>query len=146
MLNPRTSPFEWDPFAALRSLQEDVNRSLDGGVVRQAVQAFPPVNVWVGDNSVVVTAELPGLARDDIELTVEDDALTIKGERKPATDDAGVTWHRRERGYGAFSRTIGLPFRVDPERVQARFANGLLEVEMQRPEADLPRKIQIKSK
>jgi HSP20 family protein len=58
-------------------------------------------------------------------------------------EDESSTWHRRERAYGSFARTVQLPFRVDPQQVEARFANGILEVELHRPEADRPKKIQI---
>lgn len=136
----------WDPLAEMRRLQADMNRTFDRTSRDPATRVYPPVNLWLGDDSVVVTAELPGLTPDEVELTVRDDTLTIDGERPPteATEQAG--WHRRERPYGAFSRTVGLPFRVDAGRVRARFENGLLEVEMQRPEADRPRKIAINDK
>ncbi len=144
LLTQSGAPLGWDPFADFRRLQADMNRLFDGTGRYLTTRAFPAANLWLGENSVVVTAELPGLSRDDIELTVRKDTLTIKGERAPAGDDKVLAWHRRERPAGSFSRTVALPFRVDPEKVEARFANGVLEVEMQRPEADRPRRIQIK--
>lgn len=140
-----TGPFNWDPFAEMRQLQADMNRAFNDAGAPDRAGAYPPVNVWAGQNSVAVATELPGLTREDIELTIQEDTLTVEGERKPPTGE-GMAWHRRERGYGRFSRTIKLPFRIDPEQVQARFVNGLLEVEMQRPKADLPRKIEIGAK
>ena len=131
----------FDPFLEMRRMQQEMNQRL-GGLSTNAAQEFPPVNLWLGENSVAVTAELPGIAPDDVDLTVRENTLTLKGERK--SQDETSVWHRRERPSGRFSRTIQLPFRVDPEQVEARFANGLLEVEMHRPEADRPRKIQIK--
>ena len=104
--------------------------------------AGPPVNLWIGDASVVVTAELPGFAENDIDLSVREDSLTIRGKREPSGGE-NAAWHRRERVYGSFSRTVELPFRIDPDQVQARFGNGLLEVELQRPEADRPKRIRI---
>jgi HSP20 family protein len=74
---------------------------------------------------------------------VRQDTLTLQGKREPKVEDENAMWHRRERAYGTFSRTVQLPFHVDPDQVQARFANGVLEIELQRPEADRPRKIQI---
>ncbi|KZD07336.1 Hsp20/alpha crystallin family protein [Oceanibaculum pacificum] len=133
----------WDPFAEMRQLQADMNRLFDNAGVFPAAQAYPPVNLWIGDSSVVVTAELPGLSAEDVELTIREDTLTISGERRQAEEAEHAGWHRRERPHGVFSRTIGLPFRVDPDQVQAKFDNGVLEVEMQRPEADRPRKIAI---
>lgn len=132
----------WDPFAEMRRLQADMNRLFDGTTVTPQ-RVYPPVNLWLGDNSVVVTAELPGLSRDDIQLTVQDDTLTIEGERRPAGNDNQLAWHRRERATGRFARTVQLPFRVDADRVKAHFTHGVLEVEMQRPEEDRPRKIAV---
>jgi HSP20 family protein len=132
----------WDPFADLRQLQAQMNRLFEAPGIATA-RGYPPVNLWLGDNSVVVTAELPGLSADDVELTVRQDTLVIRGQRPEDADAEGADWHRRERPRGAFSRVIGLPFRVDPDRIQARFQNGVLEVEMQRPEADRPRRIAI---
>src|SRR3546814_19417779 len=97
----------------------------------------------MGDSSVVGTAELPGLSAEDVELTIREDTLTMRGERHQVEEAEHAGWHRRERPYGTFSRTIGLPFRVDPDQVQAKFENGVIEVEMQRPEADRPRNIAI---
>ena len=133
----------WNPFAEMRQLQANMNRLFDNAGAFPAAQAYPPVNFWIGDNSVVVTAELPGLSAKDVDLTIREDTLTISGERRQAEGAEHAGWHRRERLHGIFSRAIGLPFRVDPDQVQAKFDNGVLEVEMQRPKADRPRKIAI---
>lgn len=143
MLLTQTGQFGWDPFSEMRRLQGDMNRLFEGYRGPAAAQTYPPINLWVGDDSVVVTTELPGLGRDDIDLTVREDMLTIQGERKLATNDNQVAWHRRKRAHGTFGRTVELPFRIDPERVEARFQDGQLEIEMHRPEADLPHKIEI---
>lgn len=141
---PTSTPLgAWSPFAEMRRLQSEMNRLFDGAGAQQAIRAFPPVNLWLGDNSVVVTAELPGLTHEDVELTVQENTLAIRGERKAASEDGGIAWHRRERASGRFGRTVQLPFRVDPDKVEARFANGVLAVEMQRPAEDRPRKIAI---
>jgi HSP20 family protein len=133
----------FDPFLEMRRMQQEVNQRL-AGLTASAAQEFPPVNLWVGEDSVALTAELPGIAPDEVELTVRDNTLTLKGECESRADDEKSVWHRRERPYGSFSRTVQLPFRVDPEQVEARFGDGVLEVELQRPEADRPKKIQIK--
>jgi HSP20 family protein len=132
-----------DPFLELRRIQHEMNQRL-AGVTDSVAQEFPPINLWVGENSVAVTAELPGIAPDDLDLTVRENTLTLNGRREPWTEEENAVWHRRERAVGSFSRIVQLPFRVDPELVDARFANGLLEVELHRPEADRPKKIQIK--
>jgi HSP20 family protein len=133
----------FDPFLEMRRMQQEMNQRL-AGLTADAAQEFPPINFWVGEDSVAVTAELPGISPDEVELTVRENTLTVTGERQPQVEDEKSAWHRRERAYGSFSRTVQLPFRVDPQQVEAHFANGLLEVELHRPEADRPKKIQIK--
>ena len=143
-LDPFGSRFGFDPLTEMRRMQDEMNR-LFAGVSTPVAREFPPVNLWIGENSVAVTAELPGVGSDDIDVTVRDDTLTLQGKVEPKVDEEKVSWQRRERTYGTFSRTVQLPFRVDPDRVQARFNNGVLEIELQRPEADRPKKIQIRA-
>jgi HSP20 family protein len=133
-----------DPFLELRRMQSEMNRVFSG-FSSAAAREFPPVNIWLGENSVVVTAELPGMKRDDVHISLQDEVLTLEGKREPRIQQQNVKWHRRERAYGTFARTIQLPFRVDPEKVQARYSNGVLEIELERLEADRPKKIQIRA-
>ena len=135
-----TDPF--DPFAAIRRLRTDADRGLPG---LGRTGAFPAVNLWQGADSIAVTAEIPGIAPADIDITVHDDRVVISGERKPPETAEDGVWLRRERAYGKFSRAIRLPYRVDPDRVEARFHDGVLKIELQRPEADKPRRIRIAS-
>ncbi|SNT72222.1 HSP20 family protein [Amphiplicatus metriothermophilus] len=146
---PDWGGFGWDPFAEFRRLQNEVNRLFEdlsgfdapGEVARAGV--YPPVNLYVNDEGLLLTAELPGFDDDSIELTVREDTLTLSGEIAPANDDGRVGWRRRERGRGRFTRTVELPFRIDPDGVDARFHDGVLEIEMRRPEQDKPRRIAI---
>lgn len=133
-----------DPFLDLRRMQSEMNR-LFSGFSAVAAREFPPINIWLGENSVVVTAELPGVTREDVNISLQDEVLTLEGARQPQLREQDVKWHRRERAYGSFARTVQLPFRVDPEKVQARYANGILEIELERLEADRPKKIQIRA-
>ncbi len=134
----------WDPLADFRRLQNDMNRALAGYEARRPANGeFPRLNLWVSEQSAVVTAELPGVTSEDIEITVHNEILTIQGKVDPPAEGEKVAWHRRERSYGSFARSIELPFRVDPENVQARFRHGVLEVELNRPAADKPRKVAI---
>jgi len=133
----------FDPFGELRRMQGDMNR-LFSGFSAAAARDFPPINIWLGDNSVVVTAELPGVTRDDVSISLQGEVLTLEGARQPPAQQ-DVKWHRRERAYGTFARTVQLPFRVDPDKVQARYQNGILEIEVERLEADRPKKIQIRA-
>ena len=133
-----------DPFADMRRMQRDMNRMFDGlGTAPRGGQ--PAINFWAGQDSIVLTAELPGLSQEDIELTVKDGIVTLSGQYPEPQTGEDATWHRRERPQGRFSRSIELPFRIVPDRVEARFAHGVLTVEMQRPEEDKPKRIEIKS-
>ncbi len=134
----------FDPFAELRRMQSEMNRVFSG-FSTTAARDFPPINIWLGENSVVVTAELPGITREDVNLGLQEDVLTLAGKREPKPQEQNLSWQRRERAYGSFSRAVQLPFRVDPEKVQARFNDGILEVELQRLEADRPKKIEIRA-
>ena len=124
-------------------MQSEMNR-LFGGFTAATARDFPPINIWLGQNSVVVTAELPGVTAADVNLSLQEDVLTLDGQREPKTQQENVNWQRRERAYGTFSRAVQLPFRVDPDKVQARFDNGILEVELERLEADRSKKIEIR--
>ena len=140
MLSTYNGRFGWDPFADLRRMQTDMNRLFDGYATTSGA-GFPAVNVYAKDDALLVTAELPGLTDGAIDITVRDDTLTLEGELTVENDNAG--WHRRERGRGRFTRGVELPFRVDPDHVKASFEDGVLEIEMQRPEADKPQRIAI---
>lgn len=131
-----------EPLAALRRIQDEINRAFSEQRVPASAE-FPPINVWRGQDSVIVTAEVPGVRLEDMELTVHQNTLTIKGTRTAEASEPDVGFHRRERAYGAFSRTIALPFNVDPEQVRASCENGILSVNLPRPEAEKPKKIKI---
>ena len=146
MLRTTYSPWSFnDPFADMRRLQGAMNRLFDGGRSVERSGFYPSVNFWAGQDSVVMSAELPGLTEQDIELSVKDTMISIRGTYpEPETGDE-VNWRRRERPAGSFLRSIELPFRIEPDQINARFENGVLTVEMQRPEDDKPKKIQIKA-
>lgn len=132
-----------DPFADMWRLQREMNRLFSTFEGRPATAGnAPPVNLWVGENSVVVTAQLPGVGPDDVDLSVRGDSLAIRCKRLPQAEGQRA-WHRRERAHGEFARLVDLPFRVDAGNVQARLTDGVLEVELQRPETDRPRRIQV---
>ncbi|MBK8907586.1 MAG: Hsp20/alpha crystallin family protein [Rhodospirillales bacterium] len=135
----------WDaPHAPLRRLQEEINRAFGDFRVPQATE-FPPMNLWRGPDGIVATVEVPGIQLEDLEITVHQNTLTIKGRRERPTAESEVAYHRQEREFGPFARTVSLPFNVDPDRVTARAQNGILTIELPRPEADKPKRIQIKA-
>ena len=135
-----------DPFRELRRLQDEMDRLAGAFPPARgptlAAAGFPAVNLHAGRDGVAVVAELPGVEPGDLEVQAHGDTLTIAGTRRPAAERAEA-YHRRERRAGAFTRTIQLPFRVDPERVEARLEDGVLRLSLQRPEEDRPRRIAI---
>ena len=105
---------------------------------------FPPVQIWGDEHGLILIAELPGVLPADLDVTVHQNTLTIRGTRK-APEEEVTRWLRRERAYGDFQRTIALPFPVDGSKVKASFESGVLTLEMPRPESDRPRRIAISS-
>jgi HSP20 family protein len=131
--------------ATLRRIQDEVNRAFGDQRWTPAAE-FPAVNIWRGPDGVIITAEIPGVKLDAVDLTVHQNTLTLKGSRSPEAPGGETSWHRRERTYGPFSRVIELPYAVDPDQVKASVHNGVLSVELPRPESDKPRKINITAK
>src|SRR5260370_38524290 len=112
-------------------MQTEMSRLFSGFSVTTA-RDVPPINIWLGENSVLVTAELPGVTHDDVTISLQEDVLTLEGKREPKVQENNISWQRRERAYGAFSRAVQLPFRVDADPDQAHFSNRILRIEMQR--------------
>jgi HSP20 family protein len=106
---------------------------------------YPAINIWADEESAIVTAEIPGLSKDNLDINVTGDTLTVAGVRKPDELPEGAKYHRQERQYGEFSRSIRLPYTVDVNKVKATFKNGILEVLLPRIEAEKPKKISVKT-
>ena len=138
-------PRAWSPFDELRSLQREMNRLFDGYESGIAMSRFPALNVWGNEENVVVTAELPGLEPDDLDIQVVNNQLTIKGERKGDKPAEDAVCHRAERDTGKFTRTVRLPYAVENDKVTAKYENGVLTVVMPRHEATKPKRIEIKA-
>jgi HSP20 family protein len=103
----------------------------------------PRVDILENETSYQVTAELPGVKKDDVEITVENNLLTLKGERKFEKDVNKEQYHRIERAYGTFARSFTLPNRVSQDQVQAKFDNGLLMITIPKAAEARPKKIEI---
>ncbi len=127
-----------NPYREMRRLQEEMERRSRSAMFPQG---FPAINVYAHHDGIVITAELPGVREDDLEITVHRDTVTLRGERQDETKAAG--YHRRERRSGTFGRTFSLPFQVDPEKVEAKLRNGILTVMLYRPEQDKPKRIRL---
>jgi HSP20 family protein len=135
----------WGPFEELQSLQREMNRLFDGYSGGSSMSRFPALNVWGDEENVIVTAELPGMAADDIDIHVVNNQLTIKGERKAEEPAEDAVCHRCERGNGAFVRTVRLPYAVEGDKVSAKYDKGVLTVTLPRSEAAKPKRIEIQT-
>jgi HSP20 family protein len=131
-----------DPFLAMR---REMNRLFDdvfggfglpsafGPALRQ-MPAAPKIDVSETDNEIQITAEMPGIDQNDVEVLLEDDRLIIRGEKKEEREDKDRNYHVRERVQGAFSRTLPLPFAPDPNQVKAEFRNGVMTITIPKPQ------------
>ena len=136
----------WDPWREIAHLQREVSRMFNGNRPGFSVTSreYPPVNVYTGENSLVLTMEAPGLDADKLDITVTTDTVTIKAERPSDEPQAGGNFHRRERPVGQFVRSLQLPCAVDPSRTEANYDKGTIVVKLARPEEAKPKKVTIK--
>jgi HSP20 family protein len=141
----------WEPAAELNTIQTEMNRLFNslfdtparaatGDVTRRWIPAMDLVET--GDHY-VLRADLPGLSEKDVNIELESNVLTISGERKAERAEEKGGYHRVERAYGSFSRSLTLPDGVNPEAVEAEFDRGVLEVKIPKPEQIKPRKVTI---
>jgi HSP20 family protein len=132
-------------FYGLGQLREELDRhfsTLVENLPSVNSRTFPAINVWEENDNLHAEAEVPGMAVEDLSISVVGRELTISGERKDRGKE-GTTYHRRERGTGEFTRVIRLPFDVDSSRVDANLRDGVLQITLPKSEAAKPRKIQV---
>lgn len=145
----------WDPARELDALQGDMNRLFDsffgaragagGSSTGVARRWIPPMDLLETEDSLVLRADLPGVEQDDISIEVKDGVLSISGERRAQHEEKREGYHRVERAFGRFSRSLELPKGVEADNVSATFERGVLEVRMPKPEERRPTKIEIQS-
>lgn len=140
----------WDPWKDLIALQERMNRLLEESFGRLRKEEglvsgawTPAVDIYETENSLVVTAEIPGVSEKDIDVRIENNQLIIKGERKFEKETKEENYHRIERIYGNFYRSFSLPSAVDHEKVKAEYKNGVLKVVLGKKEEVKPKQIKI---
>lgn len=142
----------FDPFRELATMQERINRVFGDFYSRRPEDDVmlrgdwvPPVDIFENAaGEIVITAELPGLKKEDIDLRVENNTLTIRGERKRSAEVQEERFHRVERIYGAFSRSFSLPATIDAAKVGAEYRDGILTVTLPVREEAKPRQIHVK--
>jgi len=147
MLRRRFGSFG-SPSQEMERLRREMNYLFDRsfeGLRERTAPDYPSLNVWTNEDGAVVTAELPGFAPEDIDISVEGSTLTLRGSRQPEALEEGGTYHRRERRHGRFSRSFQLPFQIDPKKVEAIAEKGVLHISLPRAEEEKPRRIAVKS-
>jgi HSP20 family protein len=138
----------WDPIRELDSLQGDMNRLFDRFFESRAANGtarrwIPAMDLVETDDHLVLRGDLPGMSEDDIEIEIKDNVLTVSGERKAESEEKGEGYHRVERAFGSFSRSLTLPQGVDVDQVDAEFDKGVLEVKIPKPAEAKPTRVQI---
>lgn len=148
----RDTLVRWDPFRDLVGIQDELNRlfgrTFTGGESMRpsATGAWmPAMDVFEGDDAIVAKLELPGIEPNDVEVAVGDATLTVSGKREFASETNEENYHRVERRYGSFARSITLPQTADVEKVGASFDRGILTIEVPKVERAKPKKIEIKA-
>jgi HSP20 family protein len=136
----------WDPGREVDTLQSEVNRIFDtffGGSDTRARRWVPAMDLVETEDHLVLRADLPGLEKDDVNVEVKDGVLTISGERRAEHEEKSEGFHRVERAFGSFSRSLSLPDGIDAEKVAADFDKGVLEVRIPKPEERKPHRVSI---
>jgi HSP20 family protein len=145
------SIMRWRPTRDLLSMREEMNRLFDNFFTgwperRKGLlegEWAPSIDVAETDEEIVVTAELPGIKQDDVDITIADDVLTLKGEKKEEKEVKKKDYHRIERSYGSFQRSISLPTGVKAGEAKAKYKDGVLQVTIPKAEETKPKQIKI---
>ena len=142
----------WDPVKELEDMSERLNRMFPRPLSRRdngketltAADWVPTVDIEEGEQDYHITAELPGLSKEDVKITLQEGVLTLQGERKQEKEEKGKRFHRVERSYGAFVRSFALPDAVDETKVSAEFKDGELHIRLPKSEKAKPKAIEVK--
>ncbi len=140
---------KWDPLGNITTLQDRINKLFDDSFPHQLhddekapLCAWTPnVDIYETDQGVIIAADLPGVSKDDVVVEVKDNVMTISGERSADPKCPATNYYRRERTCGNFHRTFTLHAMILPDQIKAKFKNGVLMVEIPKPEEDKPRQI-----
>jgi HSP20 family protein len=147
------SVMRWDPFRDLTSIQDEMNQMFDRvfgrhGAGREAGLSAatwaPAVDISERKDAYVVNAEVPGTRPEDLEVTLEDGLLTIQGERRMEEESSDRQYHRVERRFGSFRRSITLPSQVQADAIEASYSDGVLQVVVPKAESAKPKKIDVR--
>ena len=140
----------WEPLCEMMTLREAMDRLLDDAFTRpigtNGGSTMPAIDLYQTDDEVVLKAALPGLKADDVQITVTNDVLTLRGEFKWENNHKDATYHIREQRYGSFERSVALPVDVQTDKAKADFQNGVLTITLPKAESVKPKTINIKAK
>ena len=142
---------KWNPIREMSDLRHRVNQMFSdmfypATVENQDLNQWswnPVVDIYENDESIVIKAELPGVDKKNIRIDVKDRLLTLKGERSTEKEVKEESFYRRERAFGSFQRVFTLPVDVDPDKIAATYADGLLKIEIPKPETQKPKQITV---
>ena len=142
----------WDPLRELEEMSERLNRMFarpmstrqNGKEALIVADWTPQVDISEADHEYVITAELPGLKKEDVKITLEDGVLTLQGERKQEKEEKGTRYHRVERAYGSFVRSFTMPDVIDDAKVATEFKDGILSIRLPKSEKAKPKVIEVK--
>ncbi len=142
---------KWDPFEELREIQNAINRVFDDTLLRKPRRRRsgeltlwePPIDIIETKDGYKITAELPGIDKNDVDISVSGNTLTIKAEKKQEKVEEGENYYLSERAYGLFQRQIAIPEGVETDKIKASFKNGVLEITLPKGEEAKPKKIKI---
>jgi len=139
----------WDPFSDMVQLRDEIGRWFEGITerdkrTRKSTVWAPDVDIKETDKEILIKADLPGMKMEDIDVSVDEDQLVIKGERKEEKEEKDKDYVRVERNYGSFYRSFSIGVPVKSDQVGATYKNGVLEITMPKSEAKKPKKIAIK--
>jgi HSP20 family protein len=135
----------FDPWRQMNDIQREMNRLFNDSS-SQTGSRYPAINLWTNADNVMITAELPGYEKSDVDISLTGDLLRLHGSRKAPECKDDECFHRQERNFGVFDREIQLPFAINQEKVEAEFSNGILKISLPRAEQDKPKRIQIQTK
>ena len=141
-----TTLVRWDPLREAAAMHTELSRLMNGlveGNGRQEQAWIPTLDVWETGDAVHYAFDLPGLSQDAIHVEVEDGALTVSATREREQKQDAGTFHRFERRFGTFSRSIGLPQAVSEDDIKASYVNGVLEISVPKPEQPKPKRIEV---
>jgi HSP20 family protein len=141
----------WDPFRNVATLQDRINRLFEDSFPRSRdidedismCEWKPSVDIYETEEGIIIKAELPGVNKEDVSVEVKNNILTLKGERFVDKEIDEDKYYRRERCFGTFHRTFTLQDTVLPDKIKAKFRNGVLEIEVPKPEEEKPRQISV---